>query len=250
MLRLLFLMLLTLNLLYPVAADLIAVYDFETRENTPTNLRKAWRTHDGKYGNALVIGNLHWGASEVDYQVGSDHAVSFVVWLKTDAQEGRLELLFYGDDLEGFTLSSRMLEIKADGTISFLASHILPFPDIGANGFGFVTEAQDILDNAWHHIAYSHYLGVHKVFVDGTVIFQEKAWVSDIAGSLFSIAIGNLRGDFVGEALLDDVGIFGMDLSDEDVRAIYNKPISHFIKALPVDPKGKTATTWGALKSK
>ena len=131
----------------------------------------------------------------------------------------------------------------------FDAFHAVPFPDIGAVGFSFRSEPQDILNNKWHHIAYTYYLGIHKFFVDGKVIHQQENWMPEIAGVSTEIAIGDLFGDFRGEALIDDVGVFGIGLSDETVRAMYSQLLSEFISALSIDPKGKVSTTWAAIKS-
>ena len=116
MLKFLFSVLLTLNLLYPVNANLIAAFDFETRESTPETLRKAWRAREGKYGSALVIGNRHSASSKINRPpVVVDHTVSFVAWvkIKNAEKDGRpLCFSFYGLDRNNILRSSRGLDVE------------------------------------------------------------------------------------------------------------------------------------------
>ena len=245
MFKLLFSALLTLLFVYPADANLIAAYDFESENSTPATLRKARRIPEGKYGNALMIQNEHWGASEIHHRLDiTDHTISFVAWVRLNFgnDSGPLSFIFERGNLNR-TLSTRLLEIRSNGALR-LTAHA------GATTLEVESEAQAVLlDHNWHHIAYSSHLDVHKFFVDGEVVFETKERTPKIVGFVSFITIGDLFGLFEGKAFVDEVGVFGNHLSDETVRFLYNHPLSQFLSALRIDPKGTASTTWGAIKS-
>ena len=100
--------------------------------------------------------------------------------------------------------------------------------------------------NRWEHIAFVVNDTSMKLYLNGTRIVDESVSGHEAlagAGSLISIG-DNTRGS------VDDVGFFRNDLTDTHVQMIYNQGLENIISIAAVDPNGKAATTWGALKQR
>ncbi len=273
MLRRLFLILLPFSLINvanpndTITFPLIAAYDFETPvqdqwddlsiisgwglNNVPTLVHDAEITREGKYGKSLAVMSGGWIKCSMNHPpVVSGNSVSFVTWIKVDLPKRStpLYLTFQGFGFNSGQ-SSRILEIQESGVLRLTAFYSVPAPLLGAVMFEIKSKDQDIMDNNWHHIAYSHYGGIHRFYVDGEIVFQQEDKVLKIEGSFTSVSIGDLKGTFTGRALFDDVGIFGINLSNRDIQNIYNQPLSNFINTMPVNPQGRLTTTWGKIKS-
>ena len=54
--------------------------------------------------------------------------------------------------------------------------------------------------------------------------------------------------DLTGTVLVDEVGFFETGFSVYEVKGLYDDGLTDFLEAMPVDPRAKVATTWGALK--
>ncbi|MCY4567358.1 MAG: hypothetical protein OXD49_03535 [Candidatus Poribacteria bacterium] len=249
MFKLLFSVLLTLSVTVAAVANspIIAIYDFETPQKTLTELRKTWITHDGKHGKGLVIEDDQYAKSEIGAMPRvADNVVSFVAWVKmeTFGNEGALQFEFIGSDPET-ARSMRTFDVESGSILRYTSFYTGPVGEISARGFGFKSEPQAIL-NKWHHIVYTQYFGVHKIFVDGQIVAQKEGRSLPVGGETAEIYI---VGKFKGKAIVDDVGVFGIGLSNADVHVIYNQSLFRFVSMLPVDLQGKASTTWAALKS-
>ena len=100
--------------------------------------------------------------------------------------------------------------------------------------------------NRWEHIAFVVNNTSMKLYLNGTRIVDESVSGHEAlagAGSLISIG-ENAKGS------VDDVGFFRNELTDAHVQMIYNQGLENIISIAPVDPGGKAATTWGALKQR
>ena len=85
-----------------------------------------------------------------------------------------------------------------------------------------------------------------KLYLNGTRIVNRSvsAHLSfSGAGSVISMGY-DARGS------VDNVGFFKKDLTDAQVKLIYDSGLPFVIDIAPVDPSGKVATTWAALKKK
>lgn len=271
MFRTLLLTLLALSLISGANANdiitlpVIAAYDFETLKTNqwgnqyilgwgsneaPAYLHEAEITNEGKYGKSLAIDPKGWIKCVMNHPpLVSGNAVSFVAWIKIDMAENSAPfyLAFQGFGANSGS-SSRIFEIQPSGALRLTAFYAVPPPDLGAVFFEIKSEDQDIIDFNWHHIAYSQYLGIHRFFVDGKIVFQQKDDAPAIDGGFTSVSIGTLRSIFRGTAFIDDAGVFGVGLSEQSIQTIYNEPLSNFINAMPVDPQDKIATTWAFLR--
>ena len=100
--------------------------------------------------------------------------------------------------------------------------------------------------NRWQHIGFVINDTSIKLYLNGIRITDQAVRGHEaLAGSGSFISIGdNTRGN------VDDVGFFKNDLTDAQVQMIYNHGLENIINIAAVDPGGKVATTWGALKQK
>ena len=99
----------------------------------------------------------------------------------------------------------------------------------------------------WHHVAtiYDYSSGIVSLFLDGNECKSLNIGVTEQSthGPVF---IGKAPWD--GRAFndfIDEVVIFNVVLSEEDIQTIMNKGLSSM---LAVSPRSKLSTTWGDLK--
>lgn len=103
-------------------------------------------------------------------------------------------------------------------------------------------------DDTWHHIGFVINRTRMRLYLNGNRIaskFVSRHRSFKGTGTYVSIDPGGLtRGS------VDNVGFFKNDLSDAQIKLIYNKGLETIISIAPVDSSGKVATTWGALKKR
>ncbi len=113
--------------------------------------------------------------------------------------------------------------------------------------------ADDVCNGEWRHCAVVFPEGGasvqdHDLYVDGkqqTKAGSDKDMNTD--GTTVAINIGSrLTGHKFLLGLMDEVAIFSVDLSENQINAIRNNGLKG---ALSVDPEGKLATSWGNIKS-
>ena len=104
----------------------------------------------------------------------------------------------------------------------------------------------------WHHYAMSRNGNKMRMFYDGKQI-GEKNWNIEIEA-------GNAKGEFLNigrtarprdeyhlDGMLDDVAIFNVALSEQDLRQLVEEGLAD---TLGVSPSGKLATTWARIKKR
>lgn len=255
-----------INVVHAVSIPVIAAYDFENERLNKwgnqyvvgwgINEAHGYLLNDaeilppleGKYGKALLIdGHLEYFGEHPPNILGA--GISIVAWVKMPPQprKSALHLSLRGLGLNSAT-GTRALSLNSSGILKFTGFYAVAPPMLGAALISKESDIQDIIDNEWHHIAYTYHSRTHQMFVDGEIVFQEKSGITNIDGSLTSVSIGNIRGDPIRGTLIDDAGIFAIGLQPYQIRQIYNNKLSNFINAMPVDPQEKVATTWASLK--
>ena len=144
----------------------------------------------------------------------------------------------WGNITEDFT-GRVCLEVDVDGTLH--GSYI--YDDLTSE-VGVTVTDRNVNNNRWHHIGFVINRNSEKLYLNGAriAVFPVNEHRS-FSGTGTSIFIGvEARGS------VDNVGFFRNDLTDAQVRLIYEKGLGNIISIAPVDPNGKVATTWGALK--
>lgn len=106
--------------------------------------------------------------------------------------------------------------------------------------------------DTWHHVAGTYDGQNIRVFVDGKLVGEKGGAKRDLAPSTKTLSIG-VRGDtkdihwFAG--LVDEAAIFNTALTEKEIAAIANNPGGLTAQFLAVSPRGKTAISWGELKT-
>ena len=108
------------------------------------------------------------------------------------------------------------------------------------------TTGRNVNNNQWHHIGFVVNSTAMKLYLNGNRVANLPISVhQSFAGAGSFVWIGeSARGS------VDDVGLFKNDLTDAQIRLIYNQGLANIINIASVDPGGKVTTTWGALKQK
>ena len=229
--------------------DALAVYTFEGITDSgprkiPSVLQKgASLTDEGKYGKSLKLlkGAAFLGV-EIDpislAWIGSNF--SSTAWLKLQKNSEIFITIssFNGDELQGFAT----IRISSDKLMGgYLNANI-------DENHGLAIENHTLRDNKWHHIVYSKYAGNHMIFIDGKIIKREPAeYIRPVTGGFYFISISN-KSKVPSTIYVDEVGFFERGLSIYEIRGLYNSNLTKFLKAMPVDPQAKKATTWGEIK--
>ncbi len=105
-----------------------------------------------------------------------------------------------------------------------------------------------IIDSNWHHVAGTWDGDTARIYING-VEEASTPYAGPINTSDVPVKIG-LRGngegvDRVFTGIIDEVAIFNVGLSEEDVQNLMNNGLGQLA---PVEPYGNLATTWGQLK--
>jgi len=117
------------------------------------------------------------------------------------------------------------------------------------DAWGGIIKGPVITDGNWHHVA-----GVAGekegfiIYVDGVEVGQQAYSKPslDAAPSVLTIGDGS-GGGHQCEGLIDDVGLFSIPLSEEDINAIMNKGLKQYA-VTNVSKNGRLATTWSKIK--
>ena len=119
----------------------------------------------------------------------------------------------------------------------------------GGQNFG----ADEVCDEKWHHLAVvfpkgSDAVKDHDLYVDGKLQTKEG---NDQAMDTNDEAQEVNMGDFLAHhefmfGLFDEVAIFSVDLSEDQISAIMKNGLQ---AALGVDPQGKLTTSWAMIKT-
>ncbi|MBC8230480.1 LamG domain-containing protein [bacterium] len=117
---------------------------------------------------------------------------------------------------------------------------------------GPIAEAKfpEVTDGDWHHLAG---LAGEKeglvIYVDGIEAGRQLYAKPSLDADPSRMRIGDGSGNgHQCEGILDDVGLFNVPLSEDDINHIMTNSLMEF--AQPVTPSGRLATTWAQLKGK
>jgi hypothetical protein len=107
-------------------------------------------------------------------------------------------------------------------------------------------EKSAVNDNEWHHIAIAIDYPEIRLFIDG-VDQGVQALPDNMVSTETSVWIGKRKpNNFAFKGIIDEVGIFNVGLSKDDVQRIMNDGL---ITALAVSSMSKLATSWATIKT-
>jgi hypothetical protein len=132
---------------------------------------------------------------------------------------------------------------------------------INTNQYNFTTSSNGAACNElsggtpttdWHHVAYWFEKSTKRIYVDGTKEAETK-WDGPIHTNNQNLSIGaytwgNGLG-FLMQGFIDEVGLFNIALSEDDIKSIMTKGLDVAIGITAVSPVGKLATSWGQIKN-
>ena len=168
---------------------------------------------------------------------------SIVAWVKIPRQTYDFPIDVYADrSVDDFTWESTGgvgLWVGADNTLRGDYS-------FGVEWVNIVTRGRNVNNNRWHHIGFVINSFSMRLYLNGNRIATRSVnRHRSFNGPGSGIIIGaSTRGS------VDDVGFFRNDFSDAQIKLIYDVGLPNIISIAPVDPNGKVATTWGALKKR
>lgn len=175
---------------------------------------------------------------------------SIVAWVKIPRQTNsfRIEIYAYNgvlaDDVGAGSEGWVILGVFSSGEI--FGNYVYTFNTGGSAAAGIEDTDKHINNNQWQHIGFVINSTSTKLYLNGNRVanesFSEHPAFSG-TGSLVFIGY-DARGS------VDDVGFFNNDLTDAQVKLIYNNGLYTIVSIASVDPSGKAATTWGALKQR
>lgn len=236
--------------------DIVAVYHFNSETEgfvrdyganavTGVLLDDANLT-DGKYGQCLSLAETthKFAGLGTDAFLGSLNAFSTVAWVKIPSQDddfyltaAALELGLLGSST---TIGVAQLIVKTDGNLKGVYADVED-----ENGIDIETTDQTVNDDTWHHIAFTVSKTQMKLYLNGESIAEEEVTgYTSFLTSQTLISIGK-----AAKGLVDDAGFFVDTFSDTNIEFIYDAGLENIISIASVDPAGKAATTWGAIKS-
>ena len=105
-----------------------------------------------------------------------------------------------------------------------------------------------VTDSEWHHVVGTCDETVAKIYVDGTLkgeVAVPGGKVPDMHDGPITIG-GSAINSYQG--LVDEVGLFNVVLSDEEIASIMDDGLAKATGAITVSPAGTLTTTWGRLK--
>ena len=103
-------------------------------------------------------------------------------------------------------------------------------------------------EDDWHHVAFTGSGASMEIWIDGEIVAERAGVGPFVRGNNRAWHIGG-RADTSFEGSVDEVGVFNVVLSEEDINNIKDRGIGHAL-GLTVDPSGKVTTAWGRLKAR
>jgi len=101
----------------------------------------------------------------------------------------------------------------------------------------------------WYHIAITVGKSIGKMYVNGDQLGADKPFadlvLSDITKDL---TIGSAGNNWYFNGLIDEFAIFNVALDKGEIKTVMNQGLERASGIAAVDPSGKLATTWAAIK--
>ena len=103
-------------------------------------------------------------------------------------------------------------------------------------------------DGDWHHLVFTYDGELMKVYVDGNVdAEQPTTGVFGLTGE--PLKIGGMPGERPTHGLIDEVAVFNVALSEDDINNILDEGLERATGITAVSSAGKLAATWGWIRN-
>ena len=127
----------------------------------------------------------------------------------------------------------------------------LSLTQAAGGAFGGPIGGPAITDGGWHHLAcvIGQDVGL-VIYTDGEEVGQQAYSVPSLDANPSRMRIGDgSNGGHQCDGLLDEVALFSVPLSQDDIKSVMNDGLEKTTGFLAVEPENKLATAWGKLKS-
>lgn len=106
-----------------------------------------------------------------------------------------------------------------------------------------------ITSGEWFHVAGSYDGKFVRAYVNGEMEVETAGSGNPVTNSdPLTIGAGTSAGDFPMKGIIDDVGLFNVAISVDDIKAVMKDGLGKALGLSPVEPNGKLTATWGGIK--
>ena len=236
--------------------DIVALYNFDDDHDEgprgfDAQLQEGAVIERGGRGKSLKLTKQgSFGSFLNDHPLVLSNTFSIVAWVKLNPQEDRLNIGTHGLTEDGDSVGSAGMSVLPDGNLWGSFYHAATQRTLEKN-VNLQTQDKNLSDNKWHHIAFTSYEGLYNLFIDGQLAARRQ--IDDpiyLWGDKTNIYVtnANAKGTFNDSLLIDELAFFEDGFSIYEVRAVRQLGFDAFLQAMPVEPTGKLATTWGDIK--
>lgn len=188
---------------------------------------------DGRFGGALAFDGTGNCVNTNEKLLNGVREFTVVAWIKPgNITSNRIGLIGQNDSPEFGFINPTTVALWT--------------PTAGINNNPYEHPAGE-----WHHVAAVASREFTKVYIDGNATTKNGRW-SNHGRSDFNVNIGGCgvwdgSGNWFTGAM-DEVALFHAPLTDNDITDLMNNGLTAL--GVAVEPAGKIAVTWGALKRK
>jgi len=194
---------------------------------------------EGKFGSALEFDGTN--GVEIDNPQNFEFLTwTYVLWFRAEAGGDYPNLIGRQfDNAHGWTIhldpggATFRIRIDSDGGINQVK-----------------TVPQNVRDGEWHHgtITQDDKNKVLEMYIDG--VRGEQTYAGDYknSGGFLKIASPAVGAVNLNDGAIDEVGIFDVILTEDDIIDIMENGLEEAVGMFPVSPSGRLASTWGRIK--
>jgi hypothetical protein len=208
--------------------------------------------HDGK-----ILGDLKWVDGKFDGALSFPGKTGSYVSIPHDDSLSLTTFSMAAWIKFGTTGTTERILIKGSATtnysyyLSTRGGNVFSYTGFSTSGQGGWVEAfgtTAVTDEKWHHVAATCDKKSLRLYVDGKMEAETA-----VTGKPFEIkdpvAIGaESDGNYSANGVIDDVGLFNVGLTEDDIKSIMTKGIGEATGIAAVSFAGKSATAWGKIK--
>jgi len=192
----------------------------------------------GKFGNALEFVGTGFVEIPDSESLSLTDAITITSWVQVNSSftnQGFISKCNYGANQRSY-----LVRIDND-KFSFGFTQQLD------GGWVWVAENEVLEQEQWYHVAATHDGANIKIYVDGKFVNETAAnfKIPDATTPLM-FGVHGIAPDTKFIGVLDDIGIFSTDLSEDKITEIMANGLE---RVSGLEPSGKLASTWGTLKS-
>ncbi|MFQ6039233.1 MAG: LamG domain-containing protein [Candidatus Poribacteria bacterium] len=116
-------------------------------------------------------------------------------------------------------------------------------------GNNFSGHPSTFKDGEWYHFAFTIAKSIAVLYIDGAQLGADKPLVNLVLSDTGrNLTIGSAGTNWYFDGIIDEVAIFNVALSENDIGSIMTKGLEKATGMTAVSPSGKLTNTWGDIK--